>query len=157
MQTQAVGEVTPITKLPSWITPEKKWTEEYQPLTTRAHQEKVLERNQTNRVLQVFLNADLRCSHDGLTEIAKKGGLNVKELKPGQYVVFLNAAKNRMKLYAANNVVAYFKSPEGGIIDPRTLCDLPRAFNGTSINYEAALKEALVKVFARRGRKIEAA
>lgn len=143
--------------VPTWITPDKNWQETpYQPIVTRDKAKEIMGKAENNRVLQVFLNADLRCSHDGLREIAKKGGLDVKELQPGQYIVFLNAAKDRLKLYASGNVVAYMKQPDGGKIDPRMIAELPRAFNGTTINYEAAIKDALVKVFARRGRKLEA-
>lgn len=151
------AKVMTLKTVPSWITSEKAWSENaYQPLVTKEHSREVLGKAENNRVLQVFLNADLRCSHDGLREIAKKGGLDVKDLQPGQYIVFLNAAKDRLKLYAANNVVAYMKQPDGGKIDPRMIAELPRAFNGTTINYETAIKEALMKIFARRGRKLEA-
>lgn len=158
VQTQTKGaKVTPIKSVPSWITSEKNWSENaYQPLVTKEHSREVLGKAENNRVLQVFLNADLRCSHDGLREIAKKGGLDVKDLQPGQYIVFLNAAKNRLKLYASNNVVAYMKQPDGSRIDPRMIAELPRAFNGTTINYESAIKDALIKVFARRGKTLEA-
>jgi hypothetical protein len=143
---------------PSWITSEKNWSEvAYQPLVTKEKSKETMGKAENNRVLQVFLNADLRCSHDGLREIAKKGGLDVKDLQAGQYIVFLNAAKDRLKLYAAGNVVAYMKQPDRGKIDPRMIAELPRAFNGTAIQYEVAIKEALVKIFARRGRRLESA
>lgn len=155
-QTIAAGKPN-LRSVPSWITTEKNWQENaYQPLVTKEHARETMGKAENNRVLQVFLNADLRCSHDGLREIAKKGGLDVKDLQPGQYIVFLNAAKDRLKLYASGNVVAYMKQPDGGKIDPRMIAELPRAFNGTTINYESAIKEALIKVFARRGRKLEA-
>lgn len=156
MRTQTADGRIMSKPFPSWITPEKNWSEvAYQPLVTKERSKETMGKAENNRVLQIFLNADLRCSHDGLREIAKKGGLDVKDLQPGQYIVFLNCAKNRLKLYAAGNVVAYMKQPDGGRIDIRMIAELPRAFNGTSINYETAIKEALAKVFARRGKKLE--
>jgi hypothetical protein len=103
-----------------------------------------------SRVLQVFLNADLRCAHAGLSKLAQRSNLDVRKLENGQYILFLNAAKDRLKMFAANNVVAYFKAPQGTRIDLRVLSELPRVFNGTSIDYDAALRKTLTQALERK-------
>jgi hypothetical protein len=96
-----------------------------------------------SRVVQVILNADLRCQHDGLTAIAKTFGLNVNTLKCGEYVVFVNTRQSAIKMYAANNTVAHFKLPSDRKLDLRVIGLIPRFFNGSKVDYEGALKKVL--------------
>lgn len=99
-----------------------------------------------SRLLQVFFNSDLRCSHDGLSQLAKEHDINVSALEPGEYVIFVNSAKNRLKLYASNNVLAYLKLDSGKGIDLRTIALIPKAFKASGkLDYDQALKEVLTK------------
>lgn len=105
------------------------------------------------QVIQCFLKSDLRCGHDGLAALAKKDGIRVKDLVPGQYVVFINARQDRMKLYATNQVVAYIK-PEGGRIDLNTVREIPRVFLASGkIDYEAALRVRIERELLPTGEK----
>lgn len=56
--------------------------------------------NTGGRIVQVILNADLRNSHDGLLELARKAGVNLRRLAIGEYIVFLNPQRNRFKILA---------------------------------------------------------
>lgn len=97
------------------------------------------------RILQVFLDSDLRCGHEGLEAVAKKHKIAVKDLDPGQYVVFVNSARDRIKIFAASHVIAYLKAPVGKI-DMRTISLIPQAFEGKGrFNYDEALKELIKK------------
>lgn len=78
--------------------------------------------------------------HDGLSAIAKKSRINVADLETGSYVVFVNVARDRIKVYAAQNVVAYVRLSQGRKVDLRVIKEIPRVFNGTSINYDKALE-----------------
>lgn len=138
---------------PGWITPIKQWDKPFQGLIQK---DEVTTPKEANRVLQIFLNCDLRCAHDGLSEIARRQGIDVRTLNRGHYLCFLNAAKDRLKMFASGNIVAYLKAPKGSRIDLRLLCEIPKAFNGVSIDHDAALKEALRKIFARRGKSFPA-
>jgi hypothetical protein len=103
-----------------------------------------------SKLLELFLNVDLRCAHDGLAMVAKKRGIDVKKLEPGQYVMFINCEKNRLKLFAANNIIAYLKLPHGKI-DMRTLQLIPQAFHASGkIDYDSALKKILMKELGLR-------
>lgn len=115
---------------------------------------KVFEMTKTQRVLQCFFNADLRNGHEGLQQIATEAGLDVGKLSPGQYVIFVNAKRDRLKLYAANHVVAYYKAPAGQSINLLTIQEIPRAFMSTGrIDYDVALKAAIEKTMERRARR----
>lgn len=98
-----------------------------------------------SRLLRVFLNADMRNGHDGLKQLAKTEKLDLAKLEPGEYVLFLNSARDRLKLFATDNIFAYLKLDRGRI-DLRTLSKIPRAFSGSGkIDYDATLKEVLKK------------
>lgn len=108
--------------------------------------------SQNCRVAQVFLNVDFRNQHEGLAAVARKAGLDPAKLQPGQFVVFLNSKKDRIKLYGAHNVVAYHKSETR--IDMTVLPRIIQAFNrhGT-IDYDSVLRQRLTEVLARKPRR----
>jgi hypothetical protein len=95
------------------------------------------------RLLQVFLNQDMRNGHEGLAAVAKSAGLDVKALEPGQFVVFVNSAMDRLKMYAAANVVAY-QSLAGRKVDMRVIREIPRVFQATgTLDYDQALEKVV--------------
>lgn len=105
-------------------------------------------------ILRVFLNVNLRAGHDGLTKLAKDHQVKTSDLEPGSYIVFINAAKNKLKLYAANEVIAYLRLGKGRSIDMNTIRELPYVFNGKFINYDAALKTAVEKQMVNKNKSI---
>ncbi len=96
-------------------------------------------------ILRVFLNANLRSGHDGLTELAKEHGIKTDKIEPGSFVVFVNSQKNKIKVYAANDVIAYCRLPQGRVVNMNTIRELPHVFNGRAIDYDKALKLAVEK------------
>ncbi len=105
------------------------------------------------RVVQVFIGADLRGQHPSLTKLCRKNGIDVTTLLPGHYVIFINSKRNRLKVFAANNVLAYLKMPEGQYLDMRTIQYIPQAFTASgNIDYNKALKETVEKALARKVR-----
>lgn len=104
----------------------------------------------SQRIVRVFLNADLRCGHDGLAALAKKESIDVKKLPPGEYVIFLNAAKDRVKVYAASNVVAYHRS-ESGRLEMAAIARIPQAFTASGhLDYSKALRATLEQALAKK-------
>lgn len=98
-----------------------------------------------NEITRLVLNADLRCSHDGLSEMLKKTfKLETNDLEPGEYVVCVNSAKTIVKIFAAGNVIAHYKSPRG-MINLKTLRLIPKFFNGRALDYDGALGEVIRK------------
>ena len=106
-----------------------------------------------SRVIQCFLGVNMIQGHDGLSKLAKGKGIDVKSLEPGNFVVFINNRKDRIKVYTANNVIAYLRM-DSGKIDLRTISEIPRPFNASGkIDYDKALKDALLKAFERKKRR----
>src|SRR5687767_6054463 len=102
------------------------------------------------RALQVFFDSDLRCSHDGLALVAKKAKIDVSKLQPGEYVLFINSEKNKLKLFTANNVLAYLRL-ERGKLEERTISLIPEAFMASGkIDYEKALRQVIEKELGKK-------
>lgn len=97
------------------------------------------------KLLQVFLNSDMRCCHDGLAKLAKENKVDVKKLEPGEFVIFINSSMDRVKLYTANEVVAYLRLQKGKV-DLRTISLIPRAFMASGkFQYDESLKEIILE------------
>lgn len=103
------------------------------------------EHNKAGRVIQVFLNADLRYGMRGLSETCYKHGIKTLELKSGQYVVFVNRSRTMLKLITQNNVVAQLKRNNGEVIDLTIISRIPQAFlaQGT-VSCDELIKQKLL-------------
>lgn len=106
-------------------------------------------------ILRCFVNADLRNGHQGLAAMAKKDRISVDQLEAGQYLVFINTAKNKMKVYTANNIVAYLRLNRGRI-DLATISKIPQSFQGGDIHYDDALKSRLLETLEIKSRQVSA-
>ena len=106
------------------------------------------------RIIQVFMNVSMINGHDGLAEIAKAQGIKTNEIDPGSYVVFVNSAKDRIKVYAAGQTVAYVRLEKGRKVDLRVIREIPNVFRGGKIEYDKALEVAIDKVRAREGKEV---
>lgn len=94
-------------------------------------------------VLRIFLGADFRCQHDGLIKIAADNGLNIKNLKPGKHVVFINAKRDRIKMFSPGGVLSYARL-ENGRVNLEALQSIPKAFDGDlSFAYDKALTKII--------------
>jgi hypothetical protein len=110
----------------------------------------------SSRVLRCFLNADLRLGHPGLTALAKKEGrISTSDLAPGDYLVFINSHRNKIKIYGASEVVAYHRMGKGDVIDPRVIARIPQAFLGASkFEYDSILREVIEESLAKKKQKL---
>ena len=101
----------------------------------------------TNRIILFFPETDMRNSHVGLAKYAKRRQIFVNELRVGEYVVFLNAKKNNMKIYTANNIIVHLRTPDYSMIDLRVVKMIPEFFKGGSFDYSGALKKTIESTF----------
>lgn len=102
-------------------------------------------RNPAGRIAQVILDVDLRNSHDGLMEVARKRGVSLSDLKPGQYLVFVNLQRDRFKIFApAPNgrgaIIVYYRAYQGRV-DRQAIETIPQAF-GMRSGFETGAKLA---------------
>jgi hypothetical protein len=96
------------------------------------------------KIMRVFLNTDMRLAHDGLTLLALKEGVDLQTLDRGEFIMFMNSHLTRMKLFTANGIIAYMRSPTGKPMDLRAVVAIPRAFMATGkIDYDESVKEFL--------------
>lgn len=95
-------------------------------------------------LIQCFLDADMRCQHDGLAKIAKRKDLDVYSLKKGEHVVFINSALDRIKMFSSGAVLSYLRLKKGKV-NLETLRLIPEAFNDGNLEvaYSRALKQVL--------------
>lgn len=102
----------------------------------------------TTRLLHVFWDVDMRARHEGLTMLAKKEGLDVKKLKPGEMCCFLNRKQDRLMVLAGVNeedtygVLGYYRSPHGRL-DQMAIQYIPEAFGSEGLDMKAAIRKAL--------------
>lgn len=103
------------------------------------------------KLVQCFLEADMRCQHDGLAKIAKKMDLDVYALAKGQHVVFVNTALDRIKMFSHGGVLSYLRM-KSGKVNLETLRLIPEAFND-SPDFEIAYSKSLKKVLEDKFKK----
>lgn len=102
-----------------------------------------------NRVIRFFRDTHLGNGHEGLAYIAKKEGIDVRNLPKGEFVIFANKRMNGIKAYT-QNCVAYLKSPDGRRLEMKTIQKLPNYFSGSSFRYDDALAEVFSKMKMNR-------
>lgn len=97
-----------------------------------------------SKLLMIFDNVNMGRSHDGLTEIAKRWKVDPHQLQAGELLLFINRARDKIKVFAPNNVIAYYRAPKGTRVDMQALQYIPRAFTKSGkIDYDEALKKVL--------------
>jgi len=96
-----------------------------------------------NKVIRVFLETDMRSQHMGLIEIAKTKKVNLSKLEPGEHVIFINQAGNKMKLFSASGVLSYIRKDRGKI-DLNMIEFIPSCWNArTGIDWDEASRKSL--------------
>lgn len=95
------------------------------------------------KISQVFLGADMRCAHEGLSIVAKKYHIDTETLPDNHMLVFINSKRTIMKVFVAGNILAHVKRDN---ISLAAICEIPRAFSykGT-VDYDEALRISLEK------------
>lgn len=98
-------------------------------------------------IMQIFWDVDFRCQHIGLGKILEEHGIDPKNMKPGDYVVFINTRQDRLRVLSgtpdkSRGVLSYYISPRGRI-EKRSLQYIPQAFGARGFEYSKALEKAL--------------
>jgi hypothetical protein len=94
--------------------------------------------------MHVYTNVSLQNGHEGLEAIAKKSNkVNVRELKVGEFALFINRAFTAVKVFGANNVLLHYKHPQRHILNYKALRLLPVFMEGQDIGYTKALRQII--------------
>lgn len=112
-----------------------------------------------SRILHIFWDVDMRCGHHGLNDIARKEKKSVDTLKPGDFLCFINANQDKIKVLApiegeenTLGVLGSYRSPKGRI-GMAALQYIPHAFGDAGFNMNRAIKAALVSKLKRKEKK----
>ena len=100
-------------------------------------------------------DVNLRCGHDGLSELARKSKhkVFVEALYPGEFMVFINKAQTAFKAFACGNAVVHVKLPQGEKLNMEAIIHFPEFFNGETIDYKSANAKAVEKQLQRIDRQ----
>lgn len=107
------------------------------------------------KIKQVFFNVSMINGHDGLTRIVKleqkkvpnEHRVRAEQLNPGELLVFINTQRNKLKILAANGVMAYLKL-RSGRLDLQAIQYIPNALQGNTIDYDKALAYRMGKMLS---------
>jgi len=110
------------------------------------------------RVVQCFVDADLRYMIPGLVEVCRKNGVDVSKLERGSLVPFINRERTFIKVLACNGsafpVLGCYRLPRGRVYDLRVLGEIPSAFRADGgIDMDEAIRSTVEKYYERRKRK----
>lgn len=114
----------------------------------------------SGHIKRCFLNVNMGNRHAGLQNIARNAGIEVSTLTPDSYLVFVNTARDKVAMLVgaqtpkSMQTMAYVRLESGRKIDHRVIKELPRAFDGKTLNYDKALSLALDKALNRPGKTV---
>jgi len=112
----------------------------------------------SQRIRRVFLNVSMGNRHDGLARVATAAGVKLAEMKHDDYLVFINTGRDKIAMLVGPQALdnpqpmAYVRLGKGRTVDFNAIRYLPKFFNGTSLSYDGALKEALEEHFKKAAR-----
>ena len=93
-----------------------------------------------NRIVRIFLDVDFRNQHDGLAKLARENNVSVGSLKDGEHIIFINTARNKIKMYSNRDVLSYMRLPSGRKVDLEALVEMTKCFKGDiKVSYKTAL------------------
>lgn len=111
----------------------------------------------TNKLLHIFWETDMRCSHEGLKAVAKKKRFPLSDMKQGDCVVFVNRQLTRVKMFASGTKCMLYIAEGNKRIEPDTIRLLPGYIvGGAELDYLGALQESINQRLAKRARKRKA-
>jgi hypothetical protein len=108
-------------------------------------------------------NVPMGRSFDGLAQIAKAMKCDPEKLSEHEVVMFLNTAKDKMKILGRTGsdksfveVIGYIRAPRGLTLSLDAIQYLPQTFHDKGrFDYDAALKMALTKALVAHRKKGE--
>lgn len=98
--------------------------------------------------IDLFLDVDLRCGHDGLAELLRNKRISLSKVSINSCVIFINKSKTGAKLLSAGGVLCYAKFPKG--ITPASFDIFEQAFNGagSSFSFDAKVRKQIIKALS---------
>lgn len=103
-----------------------------------------------NNIIHIFREVNMSFQHDSLGSICNGAGISIKDLRPGEHVIFINASVTRLKLMSHGGLISYWKTPDGGKLNLNMVEFIPECFNARKgMDWKKADRMAIEKVFAK--------
>lgn len=101
------------------------------------------------KAVHVFLDADLRCGHDGLLMLAAKKQVMIQTLAPGSVALFFNVSKNKAKALCGNGLLSYARFEGGITIDALNI--FPDAARpGEKLQFSVSVRRQIMKALGEK-------
>lgn len=88
-----------------------------------------------NKIVQCFLDTDMRMSFNGLGKLLLKNNIQIQSKEVGEFIVFINSRHTYLRIMACNGtphpVIASYRVPSKTPIDLRVIAMIPKAFNAS--------------------------
>ena len=103
------------------------------------------------KVLHWVPDTYMNNAHEGLAAIAKKElKVNVSDLRPGEFVLFMNARFTAFKVYGAGNMILHYRDPNNRRLNAKAVLQLPHFIRGQHINYDKSLTATITAEYSHR-------
>lgn len=104
------------------------------------------------RLVAAISNISMNLSHDGLSAVADKHGIKMDKLEDHELVLFINRARDKLKLLGAKGVVlGYVRTRKGQTLPLGAVQFIPETFSGRgNINIDGAISKYLTQHLAKR-------
>lgn len=106
-----------------------------------------------NTTIKIFKNVSMIYQHDGLAKLAASKKVKLDGLEPGEHILFVNGARDRIKMYSANKVLSYYRAEKNTRINLEMIEYIPQCFGAKGMDWEAANKMAVAKMLATQEKK----
>lgn len=95
------------------------------------------------QIVAVIANVNMNLGHDGLGLISKKFGYDLQTIEGNKLVLFLNSARDKLKMIGPGGIVlGYVKMPKGRRLPLEAIQYIPKTFSGRGkIDLELAVSE----------------
>lgn len=110
------------------------------------------------RIRKVITPVHMGLGHDGLKKLLAKpldkggAGLDVESLVPGELIMCINGAGNKLKVIGHHGlVIGYLKMPHKKRIMMEALQYIPQTFGGQGFDYNEACRKSLEMRMGRMG------
>ncbi len=101
-----------------------------------------------NRVVHFFGNVSMTNGHEGLAAIAAEK-VDVDNLKPGEFVAFINKSFSAMKLLCAHGVLIHWRQPSHKALYTEVVDTLPRFLSGMDVGFSREVTAAISRYYRR--------
>lgn len=91
----------------------------------------------------LFFDTHMSASHKTLRARIKK------DLLENECAIFVNKKWSAVKMLTSANTILYHRRPNNERLEPETIKFLPNCVNGSNLDYDAALKSAILSKYKK--------